>query len=80
MVDGLRKAGVPDADVRVEAFFLKSKVRPPRSIRRLAYAAGLAVAFLPLLLLAPALATFVPNDIHNPGHEKLECTDCHREA
>lgn len=80
VIAGLRKAGVPDADVRVEAFFLKSKVRPPRSIRRLAYAAGLAAAFLPLLLLAPALATFVPNDVHNPGHEKLECDDCHREA
>ena len=30
--------------------------------------------------LAPALATFVPNDVHNPGHEKLECTDCHQAA
>lgn len=80
VVEGLRKAGVPDADVRVEAFFLKTRIRKRRSVRQLAYAAGLAIAFLPLLLLTPALATFVPNDVHNPGHEKLECTDCHREA
>jgi predicted CXXCH cytochrome family protein len=80
VVDGLRKAGVPDADVRVEAFFLKSHAKPRRSVRRLAYAAGLAAAFLPLLLLAPALAKFVPNAAHNPGHEDLACTDCHREA
>ncbi|GAA4802834.1 (2Fe-2S)-binding protein [Lysobacter hankyongensis] len=80
VVDGLRNAGVPDADVRVEAFFLKSHAKPRRSVRRLAYAAGLAVAFLPLLLLAPALAKYVPNAAHNPGHADLACTDCHRDA
>lgn len=80
LVDGLHKAQVPDADVRVEAFFLKTNARPRPGIRRLAYAAGIALAFLPLLLLAPALAKFVPNDAHNPGHVDLECSECHREA
>lgn len=80
LVEGLHKAEVADADVRVEAFFLTASARPRPSIRRLAYAAGIAVAFAPLLLLAPALAKFVPNDAHNPGHVDLECTECHREA
>jgi predicted CXXCH cytochrome family protein len=80
LVEGLRKAEVADADVRVEAFFLKTNARPRPSIRRLAYAAGLTVAFVPLVLLAPALAKFVPNEAHGPGHEDLACTDCHREA
>ena len=78
--EGLLKADVPESDVRVEAFFLKSGSRRRPSIRRLAYAAGIAMAFLPLLLLAPALAEFVPNDAHNPGHADLACTECHREA
>lgn len=80
VVAGLHKAGVPEADVRVEAFFLKTKTRRRPSLRRLAYAAGLAAAFLPLALLAPAMADFVPNEAHTPGHEDLACTDCHREA
>ena len=78
--EGLFKADVPDADVRVEAFFLKSGGRRRPSLRRLAYAAGLALAFAPLLLLAPALAEFVPNNAHNPGHADLACTDCHQQA
>lgn len=80
VVEGLHKADVPDADVRVEAFFLRSGARARPSIRRMAYAAGIAMAFLPLLLLAPALAEFVPNAAHNPGHVDLECTACHQEA
>jgi len=80
VVAGLRKAGVVDSDVRIEAFFLKTHVLPQRSLRKLAYAAGLAIAFVPLLLLAPALAKFVPNEAHNPGHADLACADCHREA
>jgi predicted CXXCH cytochrome family protein len=80
LMQGLRKAGVDDADVRVEAFFLRTYQRPKRSLRRLAYAAGLAVAMLPLWLLSPALATFIPNAAHNPGHEDFACTECHRQA
>lgn len=80
LLEGLFKADVNDADVRVEAFFLKTNAPRRRSIRRLAYAAGLAASFLPLLLLAPALADFVPNNAHNPGHAELACSDCHREA
>ena len=80
LVDGLRKAGVADDDVRIEAFFLKTVSKPRPSIRRLAYAAGLAAAFAPLLLLAPALAKFVPNEHHNPGHQALACSDCHQSA
>jgi predicted CXXCH cytochrome family protein len=77
---GLRKAGVADTDVRVEAFFLKTNLKPKRSLRRLAYAAGLAVAMLPLWLLSPSLASFVPNAAHSPGHENFACSECHREA
>ncbi len=80
LLEGLHKAEVPDADVRVEAFFLRTNARPRPSIRKLAYAAGLAAAFVPLVLLAPALAKFVPNAAHAPGHEDLACVDCHREA
>jgi predicted CXXCH cytochrome family protein len=80
LLEGLHKAEVPEADVRVEAFFLRTNARPRPSIRKLAYAAGLAVAFVPLVLLAPALAKFVPNAAHAPGHEALACVDCHREA
>ncbi len=78
--EGLSKAEVADADVRVEAFFLKTNARRRPSLRRLAYAAGLAVAFLPLLLLMPALAEFVPHEAHNPGHAELACADCHLET
>lgn len=77
---GLRKAGVAERNIRIEAFFLTKKTRPKPSLRKLAYAAGLMIAFLPLLLLAPALADFVPNEHHTPGHEKLACADCHQAA
>ncbi len=80
VVQGLRKAEVADEDVRVEAFFLRTNLKQKRSLRRLAYAAGIAAALLPLWLLSPALATFVPNAAHNPGHADFECTECHREA
>lgn len=80
VVGGLKKAGVSKADVRIEAFFLKPEVRRAPRIRRLAYAAGMALACLPLLLLAPALAEFVPNNSRNFGHNNFECSACHRDA
>lgn len=80
LVEGLRDAGVHEDDIRIEAFFLSRKQRRRTSLRRLAYAAGLALACTPLFLLAPALAKFVPNEAHNPGHVDLACDDCHRPA
>ena len=47
----LRKARVPNASVHVEAFFLQKGQRAKFGWRQMAYAAGLAMAFLPLALL-----------------------------
>ena len=69
-----------EPDIRIEAFFLSQKQPRRSSLRRLAYAAGLALACVPLFLLTPAVARFVPNDAHNPGHVDLACADCHRDA
>lgn len=80
VLSGLRNADVPEADIRVEAFFLKTNSGRKRSIRKLAYAAGLAAAMLPLWLLNPAMADFVPNAAHSPGHADFACADCHTEA
>lgn len=77
---GLRKAQVPDHNVHVEAFFLHKGQRAKFGWRQLAYAAGLALAFLPMALLAPDLSGFVPSNPHNPGHQTLECTQCHTPA
>lgn len=80
--NGLRHAHVDDADVRIEAFFLRQGAGPAQrvGIRRNAYLTGALLALLPLLLLAPALARYVPNYEHNPGHADVECTDCHARA
>ncbi|TXH66635.1 MAG: hypothetical protein E6Q88_11600 [Lysobacteraceae bacterium] len=80
--NGLRHARIDDADVRIEAFFLRSgsAVVQRRSLRRSAYLTGAALALLPLALLAPALARYVPNYDHNPGHEEIECVECHTRA
>lgn len=80
VVDGLRIAQVPEADVRVELFFIKPPARPQPNIRRLPYVTGLVVAFLPLILLMPTLSNFVPNNSYGPGHEDLACSDCHLKA
>lgn len=76
----LRKARVPNASVHVEAFFLQKGQRAKFGWRQMAYAAGLAMAFLPLALLAPDLSGFVPSNPHNPGHQSLECAQCHAPA
>jgi predicted CXXCH cytochrome family protein len=77
---GLRLAGVPDHQVHVEAFFLRRPARPTRTSRRTAYAVGVVLALAPLSLLSPTLAAFVPNEAHNPGHERIACEDCHQAA
>jgi hypothetical protein len=74
---GLRKAGVPSGRIHVERFALGASPAPARSPRQRAYAAGMLLSVLPLLLLLPALQEVRPHGHPNVGHEQLQCVACH---
>jgi hypothetical protein len=78
----LRKSDIPEASIHVEKFFLQTQSKPTvaRSWKTYGYKVGAALALLPGLWLLPDLAYLIPHHEHNPGHEKLECSDCHRSA
>ena len=77
----LLKSGVADRQIHVEKFFLPEP-RPVtrRSWKSYGYALGALLALLPALWLLPGLASMVPHHHHNPGHEQLNCADCHVNA
>ena len=77
----LQEIGISARNIHVEKFFLPEvKKRTHRSWKWYGYRAGAVVALLPALWLAPGLQDSVPHHQHNLGHERLECSDCHRSA
>lgn len=77
----LIESGVEPRQVHIEKFFLpKPQPIVRRSWKSYGYALGALLALLPALWLLPGLAFMVPHHQHNPGHEKLECADCHVSA
>lgn len=79
--DWLQKSGIHSSRIHIEKFFLPV-TKPPvrRSWKTYGYKVGAILALLPALWLLPGLAHMVPHHDHNPGHENLECSDCHRSA
>lgn len=76
----LRRAHVGSARIHVELFALAPMKAPASSPRRRAYAAGVLLSVLPVLMLLPALQHVRPHGHPNVGHEQLECDACHAEA
>jgi ferredoxin-NADP reductase/bacterioferritin-associated ferredoxin len=76
----LRRARVGSARIHVELFALAPMTAPASSPRRRAYAAGVLLSALPVLMLLPALQHVRPHGAPNVGHEQLECLACHAEA
>lgn len=76
----LRRARVDPGRIHVELFALAPVKASATSPRRRAYAAGVLLSVLPVLMLLPALQQVRPHGHPNVGHEQLECLACHAEA